>query len=261
MITVACACGKKFRTSDANAGKRGRCPACGAALTIPQSAAAAAQVEPEVDPDSLDGLAALAGSAGAEVFQPAEVGSVHKPSSPRTSSAPKAASFPGVPAPKPDRNARSGGAITPSISVSPMIVVLIVLAIVIPAAIYWAEHGPMEANRQWKQIADVAQDNLLGQADRAMKHEYSDVLADQFAGLNFRPKANSMFFDEPPIMWRLPESIHFQITTTDGIFKGEFHPRTWQFEMSGKIAGTSHTLTGSASNNDQSLFMDGKQIN
>lgn len=35
-ITVACACGKKLRTKDESAGKRVKCPGCGAVLTVPK---------------------------------------------------------------------------------------------------------------------------------------------------------------------------------------------------------------------------------
>jgi predicted RNA-binding Zn-ribbon protein involved in translation (DUF1610 family) len=35
-IAVTCSCGKKLQVKDELAGKRGKCPACGALLTIPQ---------------------------------------------------------------------------------------------------------------------------------------------------------------------------------------------------------------------------------
>jgi hypothetical protein len=34
-ITVECGCGKRFRVKDEHAGKRGRCPSCGAVVAIP----------------------------------------------------------------------------------------------------------------------------------------------------------------------------------------------------------------------------------
>jgi hypothetical protein len=264
MIAVECVCGKKFRTSDDNAGKRTRCKGCGAVLTIPQAAvvATASAAPVEEDSDSLSGLAAVAG--GAEVFQPATVGSVPRAGSPQrsTSAATKAPVFPGVPTPKSGRDARTGGGvIAPNISVSPMVVILVALAIIIPATIYWAEHGPMEAGRQWKQISGVAEDNIVQQTTRAIQNEYQDSLTDAFAGMHVHPKASSMFFDEPAIMWRLPETIRFQVASSEGPFHGDFHPRTYQFEMTGEIAGKSHTITGSASETDQSLTMDGKKIN
>ncbi len=40
-ITVTCKCGKRFRVRDEHAGKRGKCPSCGAAVTIPAAGAEA----------------------------------------------------------------------------------------------------------------------------------------------------------------------------------------------------------------------------
>jgi len=40
-ITVTCNCGKRFRVRNEHAGKRGRCPSCGAAVTIPAPGAEA----------------------------------------------------------------------------------------------------------------------------------------------------------------------------------------------------------------------------
>lgn len=268
MITVACACGKKFRTSDANAGKRTKCPGCGAVLLIPKpTAAAAAPAEVEADPDSLDSLAALAG--GAEVFQPAAAGAAPKGSSSTRRAQRGEASqvvAPGAAAPskRGGGRERAGGAITPNISVSPALVALIVCALVIPAVIYWAEHGPMEANRQWKQISGVASENIMGQVQRAIKHDYRDVLEDADGGggmMMAHPKTGEAYFDEPAIMFRVPDTIRVHINSSEGMFNGDFHPKTWQFELSGKIAGQNHTLTGSASNEDQTLYMDGKRIN
>jgi prepilin-type processing-associated H-X9-DG protein len=40
-IVVACTCGKQFQTSDENAGRRARCPACGRELIVPSAGAGA----------------------------------------------------------------------------------------------------------------------------------------------------------------------------------------------------------------------------
>ncbi|MBN9121905.1 MAG: hypothetical protein J0I06_22650 [Planctomycetes bacterium] len=43
-ITFACACGKTLRVPDTSAGKRAKCPACGAVVAIPTP-------QPEPDPE------------------------------------------------------------------------------------------------------------------------------------------------------------------------------------------------------------------
>lgn len=52
-ITIKCECGKVLKVADEHAGKRGKCPACGAVLTIPSSGqeeAATAAPEPAPTP-------------------------------------------------------------------------------------------------------------------------------------------------------------------------------------------------------------------
>ena len=48
-IVVECGCGKRFKAQDAHAGKRTKCPTCGADLLIPkvaQATAAAVSIPP-----------------------------------------------------------------------------------------------------------------------------------------------------------------------------------------------------------------------
>lgn len=57
-ITAVCACGKKIQVKDELAGKRGKCPACGKAMTIPMPAAAT--IAPtDQDPLGVGGLGGL----------------------------------------------------------------------------------------------------------------------------------------------------------------------------------------------------------
>ena len=49
-ITVTCSCGKRFRVRDEHAGKRGKCPSCGAAVTIPAPGAEAPPSDGRVCP-------------------------------------------------------------------------------------------------------------------------------------------------------------------------------------------------------------------
>ena len=49
-IAVACSCGKRFRAPDAAAGRRGKCPACGATLQVPAGDAAPLAARPLAAP-------------------------------------------------------------------------------------------------------------------------------------------------------------------------------------------------------------------
>src|ERR1039458_5799030 len=169
-ILVSCQCGKRFKTADQYAGKKTRCPGCGVALTIPAapSAPAAPVARPLPAAQPHDDLLSL---AEPEVFQPSSASDAPAASA-KTSK--KKAAFAAVP-PQSKSNRNTGPVAVPRITLSPGIIVLIVLAIIIPAAIYWAEEGPMKAQAQWAKISDTASENIVGQITRAIQHEYKEI--------------------------------------------------------------------------------------
>ncbi len=199
----------------------------------------------------------MLGLGAPEVFAPA----------PRDESAPvkkakkgSAAAAIAAAAPPQGKNRQAKGPVAvPRFHMSPGMIILVILAILIPAAVFWAEEGPMKANAQWKEISAKAEDNIVGQMTRAIQHKFKEAGYDM-TDIKFQPRATNAYFDEPPIMFKLPDSIHVQGDSTEGKFHGEFHPKTWRFEITAPVAGTDHTVTGSASEKDQSLAVDGKPI-
>jgi hypothetical protein len=247
-ILVSCQCGKRFKTGDQYAGKKTRCPGCGMALTIP--AAVAARPPAAADDDLLS-------LAEPEVFQPAA--HANTPAT-GTVSAKKKSAIAVPPLSKSNRS--SGPVVVPRVSVSPGIIILIVLAIVIPAAIYWAKEGPMKAQAQWAKMSDTASENIVGQITRAIREKYKESGRDM-SDMAFQPKATNAFFDSMGMMLSLPDSVPFQGTSTEGHFSGTFHPHTWMFEVEVPLrtAPAPLKVTGSASETDTSLDVDGKPVN
>lgn len=202
----------------------------------------------------MDDLLSLAEPAQAEVFQPAARTAAPKQSA-KSSKLASAAAV--VPQSKRDRT--GGSSVVPSVTLSPKVIIFIVLLILVPSALYWAKEGPMKANADWKKISDVAEDNIDGQITRAMDYQIKHMGFD-LTGITYLPQAKSMFFDEPLLMFRVPESINFQGNSTEGMFHGVFHPHTWRFEVTVPILKTDHQVTGSASETDQSLEIDGAAV-
>jgi hypothetical protein len=256
-ILVACKCGKRFKTGDQYAGKRTRCPGCGEALTIPAAAAkpGAPVVRPRAQAEAGDDLLSL---AEPEVFQPA----AHADMPAAASAASKKKSNVAATPPSSKSKPKGGPIAVPRITMSPGIIVLIVLAIIIPSGIYWAKEGPMKAQAQWKEISDKADDNIVGQITRAIQHEYKESGRDM-TDMTFQPKATNAFFDSMGMMLSLPETVSFQGSSTEGHFSGTFHPHTWRFEADVPLRTSPALLkvTGSASETDQSLDVNGKPVN
>src|SRR5258708_3635722 len=122
-IVVACQCGKRFKAGDQFAGKRTRCPGCGQPLTIPAVPAPPAPPRP-VPPQAREPVDLLSLGTEEEVFQPAAAEA--PPAKPASRKVPAAAA---AVVPPGGKRKRAGGPVAvPSVTVSPMIVTLIVLA-------------------------------------------------------------------------------------------------------------------------------------
>jgi hypothetical protein len=242
-IEVSCECGKRFSVGDNFAGKRGRCKACGRIVTVPAAAAESQSHNYDLSDDHIPEakIAAATETINARIPSPlaaTEFPSFHRPGRESTE---KASRIP--------------------IHVNPVITILVLLAIGIPTGIFLIEQGPVKARNQLEKIEPTAEGNIISQISRAIQHHYSGfVFSDDNLGIS-RHKAINAVFDDPVIMTHLPESLQIQGRTTEGDYKGQFHPQTMRFEADVPIMGRIHKVEGSVTDEDQSLNLDGKKIN
>lgn len=196
-----------------------------------------------------------------EVFHPASRADVPPTASSKPKKAGKNNSLAANVPPLSKRNRNTGPVNTPKITLSPGIIVMIVLAILIPSTITWVKLGPMKAAEQWREISIKAEDNVPGQILNAVL-QYEKDRGGDVMDVKFLPKVTNFQFDESKaiMMLRLPDSMPFQGRTTEGNFYGTFHPKTWRFEARVEIHDAVHLVNGSANENDRSLEFDGKVI-
>ncbi len=98
------------------------------------------------------------------------------------------------------------------------------LAIGIPTGIYLIEQGPVKARDDLEKIEPIAEGNITTQITRAIQHEYARfVFSDNGVGLSSY-KALNVVFDDPVIMAHLPDTLLIRGRTTEGFYKGKFHP-------------------------------------
>jgi hypothetical protein len=236
-IEVSCECGKRFTVGDQYAGKRGRCKACGRTVMVPASKPA----------DHIHELA--------EPIPDANIAVQPEPANIRGPVVPVYPSFH-----RPNRGATSKTA-TSRIHVNPKIVLLAILAIAIPAGIFLIDQGPVKARDELEKIEPTAEGNITSQITRAIQHVYAGfAFGGDDLGIS-RHKSLNVVFENPVVMMHLPESLQIQGRTTEGNYKGEFHPQTMRFEADVPIMGQTHKVEGSLSDEDQSLNLDGKKIN
>jgi len=118
----------------------------------------------------------------------------------------------------------------------------------------------MKAMEDWRVISNKAVDNITGQMTHAIEYHFKQMGFD-ITDIKYPHKAISTFFDEKVMLLRLPDSVPFQGTTNVGLpFHGIFHPKTFRFEADLPIGDTTYKVTGSASDEDHSLEVDGTAI-
>jgi hypothetical protein len=288
-ILIACNCGKRFKAADQFAGKRTKCPGCGQTLTIPGAVAgataasaapaaakprataaastavvrpkAAARPAPPPPVDPTDDLSSLDAAAAAEVFQPAARAETEPATTVKRKKSSSLAAAAAVAPPLSKRNRKDGPEKAASFSMSPGMIVLIVLAILIPSVITWVKLGPMKAHEEWVKISGIAEDNIQGQIQRALLAERVKMGMDP-NDIKYMPKVTNFQFDgsQDIFMIKMPESVPFQGRSTEGDFHGTFHPKTYKFEVDVDMDGTKHKLDGGAGESDTSLNMDGQPV-
>jgi hypothetical protein len=238
-IEVSCECGKRFSVGDQFAGKRGRCKACGRTVTVP-----AIQEQrddfPELAEDPVPEAKIAANSESADL---------------RGAPLPAYPSFRRPGRETPDQSKRV------PVHVNPVFVVLVLLAIGIPAGIFLVEQGPVKSRDELAKIEPIAEGNITSQITRAIQHQYAGfAFGGEDMGIS-RHKSLNVVFEDPVVMLHLPESLQIQGRTTEGNYKGEFHPQSMRFDADVPIMGRMHKVEGSVTDEDQSLYLDGKKIN
>ena len=148
------------------------------------------------------------------------------------------------------------------IQISPLYIILAILAVLIPAVLFAIKQGPLRAEREWTDRSRVAEDQIPDQIIRSMKQFYrnSGLLGEGDSIMTYRPKIILFSFADPKFMISLPDKVQFFGSGTEGRFEGTFNPQLMQFEANVAIAGTVHKVTGSASEEDNAVQLDGKEV-
>jgi hypothetical protein len=119
----------------------------------------------------------------------------------------------------------------------------------------------MKAAEEWNKISSMAEDNISGQIARSLLTQRAKLGFD-VNDVKYMPKTTNFQFDDSKsfMMIKMPTSVPFQGKTTDGNFYGTFYPKTMTFEADVDMMDAKHKLTGSASESDTSLAIDGKAV-
>jgi len=264
-ITVACACGKKFKTKDENAGKKGRCPECGAALTIPGGSApavarpAAAAARPaassarpapakapaparapvEDGPPDLDDILGFNDPPPAAPQRLAPAPPLGSPSASSPSSSPaatKASAAPASPFPSsrfPPGVHKVEHSKRVDIPKGPIIAILVVVVVV--GGIIWVmKHGPAKAAEEWRKLQPKVESDAVAVVNKALRGYYASkgYHADD---IRRPPESKEIAVTDMVVTMTVPKEVMFNGRSSEGSYTGSYTTATGEVDAQVEI--------------------------
>jgi hypothetical protein len=185
------------------------CPSCGKVLRVPGDRAG----KLAKCPGCMNTFTVPGGSGG-----PAAAGAVRLPGQGR----------PGAAGPRKES----------TLAVSPTLVTFGAVALVVVGGILAFVWGPLAVKGEWERMEpaarDVSEDVVVRGLDAYLS---ANQMIDPSKGREMSGTRNFMF--SPPLMvMSMPERVKFDGTSTQGMFKGFYHPRTGEVEADVEVGGT-----------------------
>lgn len=184
------------------------CPSCGKLLRIPGDRAGKLAKCP-----SCMNTFTVPGGAGG----PSAAGAVRLPGAGR----------PGAAAQKP----------TGSFVISPTLITFGSIFLLVAAGVMTFVWGPLRVKSTWEKMEPTARDTSEDVVVRGLDaHLSSNMMIDPTKGREMSGTKNFMFTE--PFAMTMPEKVKFDGTSTQGMFKGFYHPRTGEVEADVEVGGT-----------------------
>jgi hypothetical protein len=165
-----------------------------------------------------------------------------------------------APSPGRTRGAGSGGAV-PRIHLSPGIIALIVAFIAIPTIFFIWSIGPGKVRGDWQKLEPVVRDDVADVVRRGIMayHEQFKLPGDDRPSM--WPKTHDITFVISPMPFTMPEKIGFAGTSSEGVFSGNYLPRTGEIEAEVEIGGVTLPTGINVSRGEQKINVTGRNKN
>ena len=135
-----------------------------------------------------------------------------------------------------------------SISWTPIILGILGLAIVIAIGAFIM--GPKKVWNEWEQIGDQANTDVIDVVTRGLR-AYASNLGLYNPRKGSGPEAKEVMFYRPTFVMNMPETVDFQGGSTEGPFKGKYHPKTGEVEADVTVGAHTSLLTGKSQGGTQ----------
>jgi hypothetical protein len=271
-----------MRAKDDLAGRKVRCPQCGAAVRIPTPAtatAAAPVVTAKARARELNRGASVPRSRPAA--RPVEAVSDAPLVAPRMPAPPPVAATPvvptivtramppastmspatiyGVPVSRRGASAQDARRGAGLFHISGLSLTLIIAIVVIPTSIYLIKAGPVTANREWDRAYNIGIEDSQSVIARALHAHITNETGRPIVKSRDMPGVqNFRWVDEPQIMWRMPDWVEFRGRCSGGEYAGRYYTRTGEVQAVIDYSGTPLNVTGRVKGSSVECEIGGK---
>ena len=137
-----------------------------------------------------------------------------------------------------------------SVSISWGPIILGVCALLVVGLIVAFITGPKKVWNEWEKIGEQADYNVRDVVTKGLRAYESD-LGMYNPRKSSGPEAKEVMFYRPSFVMNMPESVDFQGGSTEGPFKGKYHPKTGEVEADVTVGAHTSLLTGKSSGGTQ----------
>ncbi|HEX8523438.1 MAG TPA: hypothetical protein VF669_14390 [Tepidisphaeraceae bacterium] len=143
-----------------------------------------------------------------------------------------------------------------SISMSPMMITWIVIAIAVPVIILLIKIGPVAAQKKWTAMQDEVESNITSVVTRAIQSQARFNTAES----RHAPGVQAVTMDANVIMY-VPEWVRFSGRSTNGMFNGRYNTKTGEVEADVPMFLSKNLMhvTGRVKNGATEAEVDGKE--
>ena len=142
-----------------------------------------------------------------------------------------------------------------------MLVIGVILALALVGGLVLFKIGPLNAKAKWETMGDKAHDDVIDVVTRGLQSYLSQNGGYNPSKAHATPQARDVTFYWQMFVMNLPEYVEFTGTSTDGEFKGKYHPKTGEIEADVDVGGMGLEGVGDVRKASEHIHVTGRVKN
>ena len=143
-------------------------------------------------------------------------------------------------------------------SVSPGLIIGVGAAVLAIVLISLFLAGPKRVWAQWEAIGDKARYDVIDVVSRGLQAHLSQTGEYNPRKGRNTPQAKDVMFFRPSFVMSMPETVDFKGSSSEGPFKGKYHPKTGEVEADVDVGGASIEGLGAVRKGNATLKVTGR---